>query len=59
MEIIDNALLEPGLGKANVGDNFQFMREGYFVMDEDSTPEKVVFNRTITLRDTWAKMQQK
>ena len=59
LEIIADAMLEPSFGAAKVGDKFQFMREGYFVKDQDSTPEKPVFNRTITLRDTWAKMQQK
>ncbi len=59
LAVVSNAMLEPGLGEATVMDRFQFMREGYFVKDEDSTPEKPVFNRTITLRDTWAKMQKK
>ena len=59
LEVIEDAMLEPSLGEASVMDRFQFMREGYFVKDEDSTPEKPVFNRTITLRDTWAKIQQK
>lgn len=59
LEVIAEAMLEPSLGEAAVGDKFQFMREGYFVKDPDSTPENPVFNRTITLRDTWAKMQKK
>ena len=57
LQIVDNAMLEPDLAEAKPGDQFQFMRQGYFVVDPDSTPEKMVFNRTVTLRDTWAKQQ--
>jgi len=57
LEIIEEAWLEPSLAEAEVGDRFQFMRQGYFANHPDSTPENPVFNRTITLRDTWAKMQ--
>lgn len=59
LEIVEGALLEPSLAEAEVGDRFQFMRQGYFAKDPDSTDVKPVFNRTITLRDTWAKMQNK
>ena len=53
---IDNkARLEPGLGNAKPGDQFQFTRLGYFVVDPDTTNDKLVFNRTVTLRDTWKK----
>ncbi len=52
-----NAKLEPSIAHANVGDVFQFERIGYFRVDEDSTEDKLVFNRTVTLRDTWAKKQ--
>lgn len=48
--------VEPALQEAAAGDRFQFMRTGYFAVDPDSTAEKLVFNRTITLRDTWAKI---
>ncbi len=51
--------LEPSLKVVNPGDRFQFQRLGYFNVDLDSTPEKLVFNRTVTLRDTWAKLQNK
>ena len=52
--------LEPELGAAKPGDSFQFMRHGYFSADsEDSTPERPVFNRTVSLKDSWAKIQQK
>ena len=51
--------LEPSLASAKPGDRFQFQRLGYFNVDEDSQAGKLVFNRTVTLRDTWAKLEQK
>ncbi|MEQ9217642.1 MAG: glutamine--tRNA ligase/YqeY domain fusion protein [Cyclobacteriaceae bacterium] len=51
------AMLEEALKSAKVGDLVQFERVGYFRVDEDSTPDNLVFNRTITLRDNWAKSQ--
>nr|WP_293303723.1 glutamine--tRNA ligase/YqeY domain fusion protein [Allomuricauda sp.] len=51
--------LEPSLQEAKIGDVFQFQRLGYFNVDKDSTPNQLVFNRTVTLRDTWAKLEQK
>lgn len=51
-------LLEPGVKDATPGDRFQFERTGYFCVDPDSRPEKPVFNRTVTLRDSWAKMNK-
>lgn len=59
LEIIPNAKLEQSLAGAPVGSRYQFERLGYFCVDPDSTPEKLVFNRTVTLKDTWAKIQQK
>jgi len=59
LEIIPNAKLERSLAGAPVGSRYQFERLGYFCVDPDSTPEKLVFNRTVTLKDTWAKIQQK
>jgi glutaminyl-tRNA synthetase len=50
--------LEPSLGAAKPGDRFQFERKGYFVCDPDSAPGKPAFNRTATLRDTWARTQE-
>ncbi len=56
LEVLHNAKLEPSLANAKPGDHFQFERLGYFFVDSvDSTPGKPVFNRTATLRDTWAK----
>ena len=51
--------LEPSLIDAQIGDQVQFQRLGYFCVDPDSTFEKLVFNRTVGLRDSWAKIQQK
>ena len=55
---IVNAYLEPELAKAKPLDKFQFERIGYFCCDKDSTPQKLVFNRTVTLKDTWAKINK-
>jgi len=51
--------LEPSLKEATIGNKFQFQRLGYFNVDIDSTTENLVFNRTVPLRDTWAKLEQK
>jgi len=51
--------LEPGLAAAPPGETLQFERQGYFCLDPDATPEKPVFNRTVGLRDTWARIQAK
>ncbi|WP_299114910.1 glutamine--tRNA ligase/YqeY domain fusion protein [uncultured Winogradskyella sp.] len=51
--------LEPSLSEAKAGERFQFQRLGYFVIDEDSTSEKIVFNKTVGLRDSWAKQKPK
>jgi len=59
LEIISNAYVEPELSSAKDGDRFQFLRKGYFVVDKDSTSEKLVFNRTVSLKDSWAKEQKK
>tara|TARA_R110002049_G_scaffold23284_2_gene82276 strand:- start:327 stop:2033 length:1707 start_codon:yes stop_codon:yes gene_type:complete len=56
---IISAYVEPSLAKGNIGDIFQFQRMGYFNLDKDSNPNKLVFNRTVGLRDTWAKIQEK
>lgn len=59
LEINTNAYVEPSLQEASVGDRFQFQRLGYFNIDDDSTAENLVFNRTVPLRDSWAKIEQK
>ena len=60
LKVIDNAKIEPWLAdNAKVEDKFQFQRIGYFCVDPDSTPEKLVFNRTIGLKDSWSKQNKK
>lgn len=59
LQVISNALGEPSLKNARVGDKFQFLRKGYFCVDTDSTSEKLIFNRTVALKDSWAKEQKK
>lgn len=53
------AFLEPSMKNAQIGDIFQFQRMGYFNVDKDSSPKQLIFNRTVGLRDTWAKIQVK
>ncbi len=59
LTVISNAFIEPDLMNAEAGRGYQFIRKGYFSLDSDSTPGKPVFNRTVTLKDTWAKESQK
>ncbi|HKZ92223.1 MAG TPA: glutamine--tRNA ligase/YqeY domain fusion protein [Candidatus Limnocylindrales bacterium] len=56
-EVLTGCLLEPAAAEASPGQTLQFERLGYFCPDADSTPERPVFNRTLTLRDSWAKLQ--
>lgn len=59
LEVLTSCRVEPGLTGAKPGDGFQFLRKGYFCLDSgDSSPDKLVFNRTATLRDTWAKIEK-
>ena len=59
LEVVANAKVEPGLKGAAPGSRYQFERLGYFCVDLDSSPAKPVFNRTVMLRDTWAKIEKK
>jgi glutaminyl-tRNA synthetase len=60
LEVLDGCKLEPALGGSVAGDNCQFERHGYFCVDPvDSAPGKLVFNRTASLRDTWARLQKR
>jgi len=59
LEILDGCLMEPALAATNSEDAVQFERQGYFCRDVDSKPGRPVFNRTVGLRDTWAKVQAK
>jgi glutaminyl-tRNA synthetase len=60
LETLSDCRVEPGLAQAEPGTRFQFERLGYFCVDsKDSSPHRLVFNRTVTLRDTWAKIQKR
>jgi glutaminyl-tRNA synthetase len=59
LEIIEGAKLEPSLAKAKLEDRFQFERVGYFCLDLDFTLDHLVFNRTLPLKDSWAKIEKK
>ena len=59
LEVLANCKLEPSLAGAAPGSRYQFERLGYFCVDRDSTPQKLVLNRTVALRDTWAKIEKK
>lgn len=59
LEVLTGCKLEPGLAAAKPGDRFQFERLGYFCVDPESAPGRLVFNRTVALRDTWAKIEKK
>jgi glutaminyl-tRNA synthetase len=57
LQVLNDCRVEPSLAGAAPGSRYQFERQGYFCVDaEDSTAERLVFNRTVTLRDTWAKL---
>ena len=58
LQVLYPCYLEPSLARVQVGDKFQFERLGYFCVDPDSTPDRLVFNRTVTLKDTWAKLEK-
>jgi len=58
LEILSDAKLEPSLAEVKAEDQFQFERVGYFCVDRDSAPEKLVFNRTLSLKDSWAKIEK-
>jgi glutaminyl-tRNA synthetase len=59
LEVLTDCRLEPSLANATAGSRYQFERLGYFCADPDSTPGKPVFNRTVALKDTWAKIEKK
>ena len=56
---LTGCMLEPSAATAQPGDRYQFERKGYFCVDSDSSAERLIFNRTVTLKDTWAKVQKK
>ena len=59
LDVLAGCQLEPGLAAASAGERYQFERHGYFCVDPDSRPGAPVFNRTVGLRDTWAKVEKK
>jgi len=59
LQVLSTCLAEISLKHASVGSRFQFERQGYFCLDPDSSEEKLVFNRTVSLRDSWAKFEKK
>jgi glutaminyl-tRNA synthetase len=59
LQVLSNCKLERSLGEAKYGDRFQFERQGYFICDADSKPGAPVFNRIVTLKDSWARSQKK
>jgi glutaminyl-tRNA synthetase len=58
LDVVSRCKLEPALANAPIGARFQFERQGYFCVDPDSRPGAPVFNRTVTLKDTWAKISK-
>jgi glutaminyl-tRNA synthetase len=58
LEVLKNCFVEPGLAGAEAGSRYQFERLGYFCIDQDSSAPELVFNRIVTLKDTWAKVEK-
>jgi glutaminyl-tRNA synthetase len=58
LEVLSSCFVEPGLAGAKPGDRCQFERQGYFCVDPDSTPEALVFNRTVKLKDSWERIEK-
>jgi glutaminyl-tRNA synthetase len=58
LEILQSCMIEPGLESAKPMEHYQFLRHGYFSVDPDSKPGNLIFNRTVSLRDTWAKVEK-
>ena len=58
LKIVTTAFAEPALAKAKFDDRYQFIRKGYFCLDKDTSPSRLIFNRTVSLKDSWAKSQK-
>jgi glutaminyl-tRNA synthetase len=58
LEVLTGCMVEPAVADAPPGEPLQFERQGYFCMDPDGTPERPVFNRTVALRDSWARISK-
>ncbi len=59
LQVISKAYIEPSLQHATIDDRYQFIRKGYFCLDKDSSAGRLVFNRTVTLKDAWSKEMKK
>ena len=59
LEVIGTAYAEPALMEAKFDERYQFLRKGYFCLDKDTSASRIIFNRTVTLKDTWAKEKKK
>ena len=59
LETLGECFLERSLGEATSGERYQFERLGYFCVDPESAPQRLIFNRTVTMRDQWARLQKK
>jgi glutaminyl-tRNA synthetase len=59
LQVLPNVYIEPALAEANFNERYQFLRKGYFCLDEDSSKDKLIFNRTVSLKDTWVKEARK
>ena len=59
LQVVDKVYAEPALKNASPDERYQFLRTGYFTLDKYSSSEKMIFNRTVTLKDTWAKESKK
>lgn len=59
LHVLENVYIEPALAEAGEGEHFQFLRKGYFCVDRESSDAKLIFNRTVTLKDAWVKEQKK
>lgn len=57
LQIVSSAVAEPALAEAKFDERYQFLRKGYFTLDRDSSPSQMIFNRTVTLKDNWAKVK--
>ena len=57
LEVIEGAKVEPSLARTAEGTHYQFLRTGYFVVDKDTRPDRLVFNRVVGLKDSWGKVK--
>ena len=58
LEVLQHVMVEPSAALTAEGTHYQFLRQGYYVVDKDSTPDHLVFNRVVGLKDSWAKVKK-